>query len=165
MLRVEDLLVIQQMPRESDLSLELIRQFYKLHLCDRIFILELDDGTEIHFMFEEDNLCHLLGIHHILGSHKFQGQSGYDLIVDGTTTIQFLKRQNKQAYKSKKQRILYFPFVYQMIWNPVLIEYTGQVNTRMDFEIILFNMIDRKYLHLGLRKYKNSHFYYPVSFF
>ncbi|MGZ4111816.1 MAG: PBECR4 domain-containing protein [Tumebacillaceae bacterium] len=166
MLTIDDLLTLQRMPRESDISLELFQQFYKLYLCDQIFIFELEDGKEIKLQFEEDNLCHLLGIHHILKHRRYKGQSGYELIVDGTVTIQFLKQQNKIGYQSKKHRLLYFPFVYQMILTPLLVEYSGTgMQSSMDFELIIYNSVDRKYLHLGLRKDRDSDFYYPVSFF
>lgn len=163
---VEDLLTIQRMPRESEISLQVIQQFYKKYLCDRIYVYQLASGEEVRFAFKEDNLCHLLGIQHILKPYRFQGQSGYDLLADGTVTIQFLKQKNKQGYKSKKHRILYFPFLYQLVLAPILIQSESEGQSgNMQYELIVYNQVDCKYLHLGLRKKEDRDFYYPVSFF
>jgi hypothetical protein len=172
MLSVTDLLTIQKKPHEKDISLQLIQTFYKEHLCDRVFHFELDDEERplVKLRFEEKNLCHLLGIQYIVkhmrNRHIYAGESGYKLIENGTVTIDFLKRTNRTWYKSKKNRILYFPFVYQVVNNPTVIVFSSDgLNTSLDVDIILYNHIDNTYLHLGLDKDADSDYYYPKSFY
>lgn len=42
MLNIEELLSIKSKPNEKDVSLQLYAQFYENHLCNRVFIFELD---------------------------------------------------------------------------------------------------------------------------
>lgn len=172
MLSVTDLLSLTAKPKEKDISLQVIQTFYKEHLCDRLFIFELDDPQRpmIKLRFKEANLCHLLGIHHILKPTKkgasYAGRNGYNLLENGTITFESLKKTNKQGFKSKKNRMLYFPFVYQVLQNPTAIIFSSDnLTTRIDLDIILYNHLDNTYLHLGLDKDHNSDFYYPKSFY
>lgn len=43
MLSVTDLLNLTKKPKRKFLSLQTIQQFYKEHLCDRVFIFETDN--------------------------------------------------------------------------------------------------------------------------
>lgn len=172
MLSTTDLLTLQSMPRENDLSLQTIQSFYKEHLCDRLFIFHLDDDTrkQIKLRFDEKDLCHLLGIHYIVkgmrNKYDYAGRKGYKLLEDGTVTFDFLKQTNKKWFKSIKKRMLYFPFVYQIIHGPSIIEFTAPNDTsRLELDLIIYSYSDNTYLHLGLDKDIDSDFYYPKSFF
>ncbi|HDR7455009.1 TPA: hypothetical protein QCX53_005139 [Bacillus cereus] len=172
MLSVTDLLSLTTKPKEKDISLQVIQKFYKEHLCDRLFIFELDDPQRsiIKLRFKEANLSHLLGIHYILKPTKkgasYAGQNGYNLLENGTVTFELLKTTNKQWFKSKKNRMLYFPFVYQVLQNPTAIIFSSShLTTQLDLDIILYNHLDNTYLHLGLDKDSDSDFYYPKSFY
>jgi hypothetical protein len=172
MLSVTDLLTIQTKPKVNDISLQTIQEFYKEHLCDRLFVYELEDTDRpiIKLRFSEFHLSHLLGFHYILKPTRkgtsYTGQSGYDRIKDGTVTFDFLKQANNQWFKSKKNRMLYFPFVYQILQNPTAIIFDQQlVSTRLDVDIILYNQLNNTYLHLGIDKDEDSDFYYPKSFY
>ncbi|MED4534850.1 PBECR4 domain-containing protein [Metabacillus fastidiosus] len=172
MLSVTDFLTIQAKPKEADISLQTIQEFYKEHLCNRLFVFELEDDSRpvVKLRFEENNLPHLLGIQHIMKgikkSHLYIGQSGYDLMKNGTLTLNLLKTTNKSWYKSKKDRILYFPFVYQILNNPTAIIFDNSIaNTNIDVDIILYNKLNNIYLHLGIDRSSGSEFYYPKSFY
>lgn len=168
MLSVTDLLTITTKPRQNDIDLKTILFFYEEHLCTRKFIFELDDRDRplVHIHFEPDQLCHLLGIHYILKGKKFSGQSGFNLIKDGTVTFEYLNKVNQTWFKSKRNRMLYFPFVYQLLQNPTVIQFSAiKANTSVDIELILYNQHDNGYLHLGISKYPNSEIYFPKSFY
>lgn len=172
MLSVTDLLTIQTKPELTDLSLQTIQEFYKENLCDRLFVFELEDTSRqtIKLRFKEDHLCHLLGIHYIMSSTQnatsYAGHSGYNLLRNGTVTFDFLKTTDRINFKSKKNRMLYFPFVYQVLQNPTAIIFDGSTtNTRIDVDIILYNQLNNTYLHLGLDRNGKSAYYYPKSFY
>ncbi|MES1047808.1 hypothetical protein FOA22_25605 [Heyndrickxia oleronia] len=172
MLSVTDLLTLQTMPSVTDLSLQTIQLFYKEHLCDRVFVFELEDKARpiVKLRFSEKQLCHLLGIQYVLTprmhGYKYLGSTGYTYIEDGTVTFDFLKSENKDGFKSKKRRMLYFPFVYQILTNPTAIIFNqALVSTKIDVDIILYNHVNNTYLHLGIDKDPDSDFYYPKSFY
>jgi hypothetical protein len=172
MLSVTDLLTISTKPAEKDISLQTIQQFYKEHLCDRVFTFVLDDKdrSTVKIRFLERHLCHLLGIQHIVqrlkNKYDYAGEKGYKNLENGTLSIDFLKKSNNTWYKSKKNRILYFPFIHQLVQNPTVIVFTvGNLSTKLDVDIILYSHMDNTYLHLGIDKDSDSDFYYPKSFY
>jgi hypothetical protein len=172
MLSTSDLLSIKKKPSEKDISLQTLQTFYKENLCDRVFIFELDDPDRpvIKIRFHENHLCHLLGIQYVVKKLKnkseYSGAKGYQKLENGTLTIDFLKQTNNTWYKSKKNRMLYFPFVLQVVSNPTVIVFSDEnLQTKLDFDIILYNHTDNTYLHLGLDKTSGSEFYYPKSFY
>lgn len=172
MLSATDLLTITAKPSETDISLEILHQFYKEHLCGRVFTFELDDTARsmVKLRFLDRHLCHLLGIQHIVKSLKnkydYLGKKGSGKLENGTLTIDFLKKTNKAWYKSKRDRILYFPFVHQIVKNPTVIVFSSDgLNTNIVVDIILYNQVNNTFLHLGLDKDTDSDFYYPKSFY
>lgn len=172
MLSVTDLLTIQSLPHEKDISLQTIQQFYKEHLCGKVFIIHLDDEDRktVKLRFEEKHLCHLLGIHYVVkklkNKYDYIGEKGYKKVENGTVTFDFLKTTNKDWFKSKKKRMLYFPFIYQIVQRPLVIVFSLEnLTTRLDVDIILYNHTDNTYLHLGLDQDSDSNFYYPKSFY
>ncbi|WP_019244574.1 MULTISPECIES: PBECR4 domain-containing protein [Bacillus] len=172
MLSTTDLLTISTMPNEKNLSLQTIQAFYKEHLCDRLFIFHLENEIihTIKLRFEEANLCHLLGIQYVVqnlrNKYEYSGQKGYDKIENGTVTFDFLKKTHNKWYKSKRKRMLYFPFTHQIISAPTIIEYQPHnEKTNLKLDLIIYSHLDNTYLHLGLDKDKDSDYYYPKSFF
>lgn len=172
MLSVTDLLTIKTKPAEADITLQTIQQFYKEHLCDRVFIFELDDPNRpfVKLRFHERDLCHLLGIQYVVkglrNKNQYAGEPGYNKLEDGTVMFDFLRTTNNAWFKSKRNRMLYFPFVYQIVQNPTMIIFTaGASTTKLDVDIILYSHMDNTYLHLGIDKDADSDFYYPKSFY
>ncbi|NUH86520.1 hypothetical protein HUN92_23145 [Bacillus firmus] len=81
-------------------------------------------------------------------------------------TFDFLKATDRTWFKSKRNRMLYFPFVHQIVQNPTVIVFSNDgLNTNLDVDIILYNHLDNTYLHLGLDKDPDSDYYYPKSFY
>jgi hypothetical protein len=172
MISSTDLLTIKNRPLEVDISLQTIQQFYKEHLCDRVFIFELDNKERpvVKLRFHERHLCHLLGIQYVVKGLKnnknYTGEPGYKKLKDGAMTFDFLKTANTVWFKSKKNRMLYFPFVYQVVQNPTMIIFSvGTLTTKLDVDIILYSHMDNTYLHLGIDKDIDSDFYYPKSYY
>lgn len=172
MLSVTDLLSLKTKPSEQDITLQVIQQFYKEHLCDRLFTFELDDEERpvVNLRFHEKDLCHLLGIQYVVknlrNKYEYTGEKGYKKLVDGSTTFDFLKTTNRAWFKSKRNRMLYLPFIYQIVQSPKVIVFSSEnLNTTLDVDIILYNQTDNTYLHLGVDRDTDSNFYYPKSFY
>lgn len=172
MLSATDLLTITSKPNVKDLSLQTIQEFYEEYLCGRLFIFELDDSVRstVRLRFKERDLCHLLGIQYIVkrlkNKYDYAGEKGYKKLEDGTVTFEFLKRTNNAWFKSKRNRMLYFPFVYQIVNNPTAIIFSsGGLSTSLVADIIFYNKVNNIYLHLALDKDPDSDYYYPKSFF
>ena len=55
MLSVGNLVDIKYIPSESDISLELLVDFYEDYLCKRIFIFTLRDGQVVKLFFKDNS--------------------------------------------------------------------------------------------------------------
>ncbi|WP_336771325.1 PBECR4 domain-containing protein [Bacillus bombysepticus] len=175
MLSVTDLLTIKVKPTRSEISLLTIQQFYKEHLCDRLFVYSTDDPQrpQIKLRFKEENLGHLLGLQHIFEETKhgtkYVGQSGYDLIKTGELTFDLMRKTKKSGYKENETRILFFPFVYQILHNPDSVIFDPEsltIRTKLKADLIFYNELNKRYLHLFLDHYKKRpEIYFAKSFF
>ena len=174
MLTEDTLLGHNKKVEASNISLQLLQKFYKKYLCDRLFVFELENDDEVILVFKEENMCHLLGIQHVMtGQHRakdYAGSTGYQLIEDGTVTCSFLESKNKSGYRGIRNRLAYFHFVVSMLQSPELIEFTKDgLTTRMNFDLLMYQQHIQEtrtvYLHLGLEKDKKSNVYRPVSFY
>jgi hypothetical protein len=169
MLTITDLLTITTKPQQKDIDLQTILSFYEQYLCQQRFIYELEDPDHslVQIRFEPDQFCHLVGIHYILKGKQFSGQPGFDLIKNGTVTFEYLQNTNKAWFKSKRNRMLYFPFVYPLLQRPTVIQFDEhKAETSMDAELVLYNQQDKAYLHLGVSKYSDPDpHYFPMSFY
>ncbi|MCU5096132.1 PBECR4 domain-containing protein [Bacillus wiedmannii] len=175
MLSVTDLLTLERKPKMSHLSLLTIQQFYKEHLCGRRFIYSTDDPHRptIRLRFKEEELCHLLGFQHIFEKQRFGstyiGESGYNLMRSGELTFDFIKETNEEGLKQYENRMLFFPFVHQILKNPDSVIFDPKCvpfKTKLQADLIFYNEQNRRYLHLFLDHYKKRPGnYFPRSFF
>lgn len=172
-MRETDLLRMTEMVPEEKICLQTYLRFYEEHFCRKFFIYEIEDGSEVLLTFQEENLCHLLGVHHVVkGLRKksdYEGRQGYEAIRSGHLTVPFLHATNKKGYKSIRRRLRLFPFLYQMVHHPQLVEFTDNgLITRMRFDLLMHyhNDMDSLYMHVGLSKFRRDrNIYFPRSFF
>ena len=126
MLTKEDLTTVVKLPAMTDISLQLLQEFYEEYLCSNTYVYELSDGLKIILNFYPENFCHLLGLQHIVPAHlkkNYRALPGYQGIKDGTITFNHLKSINKPRFKSMKDKFRYFPYIYQLLQNPQRIKY------------------------------------------
>lgn len=133
LLTTKELKLINRKPLESELSLELLLNYYEEFLTERVFAFELDYSTKpvVNLRFEKDNLCHLLGFQHIFEDEpdatSYSGASGYDLIKTGIVTMDTFKKPHiRPKYKASRERILYFAYIYQLLKNPTVILFSNE---------------------------------------
>ena len=173
LLTSEELKFVQRKPIEAELSLQNLQLFYEEHLMNRTFEFELDEPSQpiIKLIFEADNFCHLIGFQHIFEDEQnatdYEGFFGYNKIKKCEVTMGTFKEPRiKTKYKNQRERILYFPFLYQLIKNPTVILFSPEnLNTKISTEFIFYNALNNRYLHLGVDKHEGTNFYFPRTFF
>lgn len=167
-----DLCSITTKPKLNEFSFESLLDFYEENLCNRLFVYHLGPPANkvIKLRFEEDKLCHLLGFQHIFkglrNARDYVGQSGYDLLRKQQVTFDTFKDKGlKQEFKSKKNRILLFPFVYQILLNPTAILFSNDLlPTNIETEFFFYRSQDGCFLHLGVDSDGQNPYYFPKTF-
>ncbi|MDH6374905.1 hypothetical protein M2444_006769 [Paenibacillus sp. PastF-3] len=165
-LSIQDLLVLKELPSEEQISLDIMAIFFKEHLCNRLFHYKIrDKRRDIRLHLRTFDLPHLLGIHKMLSGSSYRGSKGFPALASGELTLEMLKKANIGAYDSTIQRILHFPFLYQLMYKPQFIIFNPKVARSMiEAEFMLYNAFSGRYLHLGIKKEKSTDLYVPVTF-
>lgn len=167
-LSVQDLLELEHVPTEEQLTLQTIALFYKEHLCNQVVHYKVRHTVStIKLHFRTFDLPHLLGIHRIVNGSANRGTKGFPALISGATTLDALKKVNSGGYYSTIDRILHFPFLYQLIRKPECIIFNPQAlgrNSSIDAEFMIYNVFSGRYLNLGIKKEKSTDLYVPVTF-
>jgi hypothetical protein len=166
-LSIQDLLNIQAMPDETELSLLTMASFYEQHLCNRQFLYTVGHAKgEIRLRFKTGDLCHLLGVQHVVKGQQYRGEQGFRAMAAGGLTFDTLKRANTGGYEDMLYRMLYFPFVYQLIQNPKIIIDDRQFSTSIvQAQFVFYDRYGARSILLKLRQEEEgSNFFVPVTF-
>lgn len=179
----EDLLSITKKPLEAEMPLKTLAEFYDTYLTRKYFnyTLEYEDidgnvvNREVKLLFETDNLTHLLGFQHIFDgladATKYEGADGYIKIIDEDVTMKTFKEAAfKEKYKKYKERILFFPFIYQLLKNPIAVCFSPEdvslTKVNLKSEFIFYDSYVNRYLHLGIDFNSNQPaYFFPRTFF
>ena len=161
-------------PRISDISLELLREYYEIYLNPFEYHYNVIDETNqyhIELRFDQENLCHLLGLESIVKYNinknelcNYKGQKGWDNIKDGSITMKLLKDINKNRFKSGKDKMVFFYLVPNLIKTPKAIYFDNSLiepPTRIQSKIIFFNEYFNSILHLGIEPNDDNLYYVP----
>ena len=164
-------------PRINEISLELLREYYEkfLYPFEYHYTIKYAAGEyTIELRFDMENLSHLLGLESIvkynLNRHdikKYKGIHGWENIKNGIITIDTLKGINKKRFKSKKDKMVFFYLIPNLITSPKAIYFdNSKVNppTNIKCEIIFFNNYDKSVLHLGIEPNSENTYYIPRTF-
>lgn len=168
MLNKDNLVNLAYVPNESIININTIQEFYEDYLMPKIFIYHLQDGLSISLKFHKTNFCHLLGLHYITSSTinhiKYEGDYGYKKIKEEGLSFETLETINKHEYELNKNRIMYFPFVYQLLQNPYAIDFdkTKVKKCTVDCKLMFYDEYHNVNIHLGIRSKSNS--FFPVTF-
>lgn len=168
MLTKEQLSCIRYVPNESDIDIKTILEFYNEYLLPYKFMYHLQDGLCIKLQFHKSNFCHLLGLHYIESKttkhDPYERTNGYNKIMREGLSMQKLESINKFQYCYNKNRILYFPFILQLLQNPNVIEFdkTKISKCTVQCDIILYDEYHNVNIHLGISG--NTKYFYPVTF-
>jgi hypothetical protein len=162
MVLLEELKEIVSTPREEDISLQLLAEFYQTYISNRVYELEMRDGQILIFSAKDEHFPHLIGLHKFRdknhSNYKLHGYNqlrkikGFNNIRNGEISISDLKSAggNNKKYKQYKKRILNFPFTYQLLRKSVFLSYSKELvekNTKINGDYIFVSDIDKDKLH------------------
>ncbi|WP_206813120.1 PBECR4 domain-containing protein [Paradesulfitobacterium ferrireducens] len=160
----EQLRQLTAAPKISEISLQLLQEFYDEYICSNRFFYEFKGGLVIELDFYPEGLAHLLGIHHV--HDRFKGISAYDEIKTGRLTFDVLRSTNKTKFKSIKHRLTHFPFISQLLENPSVIKFDGTIikDCKIKCEFILYDNHNNSIVHLGIESTGAQAIFYSKTF-
>ena len=166
MLRIEDLINIKYVPAESEISLNLLFDFYENHLCKRVYKFTLDDGQEIKITFKDTSeIYHVSGIKHLYRGNYMDGSRFAQGVCNGSIDFTSLQKLNPNAYNDYSERIRSFACIDTIIKN---CEYLWFSNGKIDdtdilVKYLLLKAVAEYNLHLGIDTYNKGKTYYPKT--
>ena len=163
MLSVSDLIDIKYIPSESEISLELLVNFYEEYLCKRIYIFKLRDGQIVKLSFKNaTEIFHLSGIDHVYEGIPMDGSRFIKEIKEGNIDLGVVKNVNAAEYRDYEIRIRSMACIDTIIKNCEYLWYPSGKIPGSDIEIkyLLLKGLDEKNLHLGIDTYKENKPYF-----
>lgn len=163
MLSVSDLIDINYIPSESDISLKLLVDFYEEYLCKRIFIFTLRDGQVVKLFFRDaTELFHISGIDHVYEGIPMDGSRFIQEIKAGNINLTTVKNINAVAYKDYEIRIRSMACIDTIIKNCEYLWYpSGKIpDSGIEVKYLLLKGLNEKNLHLGIDTYRVNRPYF-----
>ncbi|MGL5417079.1 MAG: hypothetical protein ACRDAU_15535 [Clostridium sp.] len=164
MLTLKELKVIKEMPKEEDITLELLAKFYDKYISNRIYEVETIDNKVLTFKVENKHFPHLIGLHKFVDKTKkhknklvhynreLKSTKGFINIKNSKITLNDLKLvgYKSKTYKAYKKRILNMPFTYQLLRKSKFLSYDKNLvgkDTRINGNYIFVDNINKDKLH------------------
>lgn len=163
MLSVSDLIDINYIPSESDISLELLVDFYEDYLCKRIFIFTLRDGQVVKLFFRDaTELFHVSGLDHVYEGVPMDGSRFIQEIKAGNIDLTTVKNVNAAAYRDYEIRVRSIACIDTIIKNCEYLWYpSGKIpDSEIEVKYLLLKGLGEKNLHLGIDTYKVNRPYF-----
>ena len=164
MLSVTDLINRETLPKEKDISLLLLLDFYEQYLCRNIYIFTLENEEQIKIVFKDSSeIFHLIGAKHIYGNLPMSGKRFAEEIRNGSMNFYRLKQINPKAYKDYYDRICSLACIDTVLKKSQYLWFQdGKIqNSAIAVKYLLFKNIDDKCLHLGIDKNNKGKTYFP----
>jgi hypothetical protein len=152
MFKSTDLLNLTEMPRWSDISLGLYKEFSQEYLIPSIFRYYLENGKIIDVHFTEWGIYHILGIQHLDG--KILKSEFFDRIDDGLDFDYFTNNnKRKKRFNDFKHRIRMFGCIYQIMCNERIFYVPNKqlANKSVVADYIKYALISQKGVNVGIR--------------
>ncbi|MBR6701039.1 MAG: hypothetical protein IKL72_04855, partial [Firmicutes bacterium] len=166
MLKKEDLININYIPDEEEISLELLFDFYENYLCRRVYKFTLDSGEEIKIVFKDSSeIYHISGIKHIYKVKYMDGSRFAKDVCYGNIDFKNLQKINPNAYKDYIERICSFACIDTILKKCEYLWFSeGRIEgTEISVKYLLLRTINECNLHLGIDSYKSGKSYYPKT--
>lgn len=169
MLTETDLLSKNNISNISEVSLKLYLQFFRNHICPKLFIYTSVDGTVIKLMFDENNFMHLLGAQHILGD-KYKSTKFNKGIDNASMTFEELDRRDPIEFRGTIDRFVGFGNIYSVLTNCSAVYFDASIynaqlkkKSTMDFKYLLFEDIFGQKVHVGIDTYNKGKTFFGKS--
>ncbi|MHB1652317.1 MAG: PBECR4 domain-containing protein [Desulfitobacteriaceae bacterium] len=167
-----------QNPRINDITLDILREYYATYLYPFKFQYEIELVGSTHkniveLKFDKENFCHLLGIESIVrynipSNHltNYKGLLGWNNIENGIINFSHLKSLNKGEFKNQKSRFVFFYLIPKLLEAPKAVLYDTTIMSRstVDCEILLYDELQRAYVHIGIKKDDVLGYFVPKTF-
>lgn len=163
MLEVNDLININYIPEEREISLSLLIDFYEQYLSKRVFIFTLENNEKVKLFFRKTSeIFHISGIDHIYEDVPMDGSRFVEEVKNMNMDINTLKEVNLPVYKDYAMRIRSMFCIDAIIKNCEWLYYSnGKIpNTDIPVTYLLLKSLDGKKLHLGIDTYKKGRPYF-----
>ncbi len=163
MITVQNLIEIDHIPEETDVSLGLLVDFYEKYLCKYIFLFELANGESVKLIFRDaTEVFHVSGIEHIYSGNVMNGRRFLEGIKTGTVDLNSVRNINPNAYKDFELRIRSMFCIDTIIKKcEYLLFANGKIpETDIPVRYLLFKGLDGKNIHLGIDTYKMGRPYF-----
>lgn len=161
MLTVNDLININEIPEESDISLDLLVDFYEQHLNKFEYQFTLDNDEIIKLRFRDaSEIYHLVGIRHIYEKAGIQmsGDKFVDKVKINNLTFNDLQNINPKEYKRFNLRMRSFVCVNSLLKRcDCLFFPDGKIpGSEIGAKYLLLRHFNDVNLHLGINTYKED---------
>lgn len=172
---IEQLHGLDQKPKIDEINLKILLEYWTYYLqpFEMQYLLDDEDSSLISLRFPSDRFAHLLGVETIAKKGRvkysdlkqYRGQRAYDAILDETLTFESLKSLNKPAFKSVKDKYLYFYQIPYLVEEATeIINFSKTLDSLIQCELLIYNGMHGVYVHLGLEKEASGQFYIPRTF-
>lgn len=162
-LEVTDLENINYIPKESELTLKLLVDFYEQYLCKRIYVFILEDGEKVKIFFKDTSeIFHVSGIDHIYEGMPMDSKRFINEIRKNNITFEHLKNINLAAYKDYIDRIRSMYCIDTIMKNCEYLFFSENKipDSTIKITYLLLKGLDGKNLHLGIDTYKKGKPYF-----
>ena len=152
MLTTDDLYTQDTMPRWSDISLKLYKEFSVQCLFPKTFRYHLENDIIIDVEFKEWAMKHLWSIHHI--DSKIDKNELFSRIDEGLCIEDFSKTvPMRRRLNDNKDRVRMFACVYQILktGNMFYVDNGRLDNSKIRIDYIKSKLINDKGVNLGMR--------------
>ncbi|MFD0591030.1 PBECR4 domain-containing protein [Paenibacillus sp. GCM10027627] len=174
-LTVKALAALTDKPNIDQISLELLRQFYEIHLEPFTFVFELEDGQKISLDFKKEEFCHLVGIQKLAVNfvavkdrYKYFGAEGYKNIQNGTITLKGLRNsKTKKHFSLIKDKLVFFYLIPSIVNSPkIMLDFVAAPQgSKIQCKLLAYNSTADVYVHLGIDEDKVAGRHFPRTFF
>lgn len=166
MLSVNDLIDINYIPSEDEISLQLLVDFYEEYLCKKIYIFTLKNGKVIKLFFRDGSeIFHVSGIDHIYEGVPIDGSRFLQGVKDNEIDLNTVENVNAAAYKDYILRIRSMACIDTIIKKCEYLWYPeGKIpDSQIEVKYLLLKGLDEKNLHLGIDTYKENRPYFTKT--
>jgi hypothetical protein len=152
MLQSKELLYLTEMPKWSDISLPLYKEFSLEYLIPNIFRYYLENNIVLDVCFTEWGIYHIMGIQHLDG--KISKSDFFNAIDNGLDFEYFTNDyKRKKRFNDLKHRIRMFGCIYQIMRNENMFYVPDQhlTNKSVIVDYIKYALVENKGSNVGIR--------------
>lgn len=165
MLSLNDLININKIPEESDISLKLLLDFYEQHLGGKVYKFTLGNDDVVKLIFKDTSqVFHLIGANHMYDKKFMDGTKFATEIRADNITLESLKKSFPKQYKDYVDRIRSVFCTDSLLKKCECLKFnSGQIpESKIKVKYLIIRAFGDVNLHLGIDTHKGQP-YYPKT--